>query len=508
MRFLVLLLLLGLAACTKNSKQQEKPAVVDSLYSEKYRPHYHFSPPTNWTNDPNGLVFYKSEYHLFYQKNPLGNTWGHMSWGHAVSKDLLHWDHLPIAIAEYTDPVSGDSTMIFSGTVIVDDHNSSGLCQEGSCLVAIYTSHVHKNNEGLLQHQSLAFSNDNGRTWERYKKNPILSVNRKDFRDPKVFWHEPTKSWTMALVIPDQYKVQFYKSVNLIDWKLSGEFGGIGDRAKIWECPDLYELQVESEPNRTRWVLSLSGSHPVGPDFVGMQYFVGQFDGLTFVADDLKQEPLYVDYGKDFYAGIIFSSIPKEGPTVMIGWINNWAYGHLIPTDPWRGAMSIPRELALRRTGSGIRLIQRPLESIASLRQGEPVDVTRSMSKSIELMVEFDASQSDESGVKLFPGTGDEITIGYDTRKKELFIDRSKVASTAGIKGFNSKDSGKLDVSGTVKLRIFIDQSIVEVFANDGRVVLSEQIFPEAKELTLKSYSNNEKAIFRMQAWEMKSVWR
>jgi fructan beta-fructosidase len=507
MRITLVLLLLALAACSK-TKRDEKSNKDSLYYSEKFRPQYHFSPPTNWTNDPNGLVFYKGEYHLFYQKNPYGNTWGHMSWGHAVSNDLLHWEHLPIAIAEYTDPATGDSTMIFSGTVVVDQENTSGLCENGSCLVAIYTSHVHKNGEGLLQHQSLAVSNDNGRTWERYKTNPILSINRKDFRDPKVFWHEPSKSWVMALVIPDQYKVQFYKSANLINWKLSGEFGDIGDRAKIWECPDLYELPIENDARGKRWVLSLSGSHPQGPGFVGMQYFIGTFDGLTFKADNPKQEPLYLDYGKDFYAGIVYNNTMEGFPTVMIGWINNWTYGNLVPTAPWRGAMSIPRELSLKKVGEGLRLLQRPLTSVNSVRSGGPIDMSRPMSKSIELQMEFDASQTKESGIKLFPGSADEITIGFDTGKKELFIDRSKPASTAKIKEFNSRETARLDVAGTIKLRIFVDQSIVEVFADDGAVVMSEQIFPEMKELTVKTYSNNEKAIFKMQAWEMKSVWK
>jgi fructan beta-fructosidase len=515
MRLGPIVVLVALVGCSKTNKEER--LVKDSLnYSEKFRPQYHFSPPTNWTNDPNGLVFYKGEYHLFYQKNPFGNTWGHMSWGHAVSRDLLHWEHLPIAIAEYTDPVSGDSTMIFSGTVVADNDNTSGLCRDGSCLVAIYTSHVHKNNEGLLQHQSLAYSNDNGRTWERYQKNPILNINRKDFRDPKVFWHEPSQSWVMALVIPDQYKVQFYRSANLIDWKLSGQFGDIGDVGKIWECPDLYELPIEGENGKTAWVLSLSGSHPQGPEFVGMQYFVGDFNGETFsvsrysnwVSNDAVLRPLYVDYGKDFYAGIVFNNTPKGSSTVMIGWGNNWTYGNRIPTNPWRGAMSIPRELSLKKAHESLRLVQRPVSSITSLRRGEPVDVARPLSKSIELMIEFDPSESEESGVRLFAGTADEITIGYDTKKKELFVDRSKPTSTNGIGDFNSRDSGKLDVNGTLKLRIFIDQSIVEVFANDGELVLSEQIFPEAKELTVKTYSNNEKTVFKMQAWELKSIWR
>src|SRR6478609_6557592 len=234
---------------------------------EQYRPQYHFSPQKNWTNDPNGLVYYDGEYHLFYQYNPYGDTWGHMSWGHTVSKDLLRWEQLPVAIEEYPDPATGDSTMIFSGTVVVDKNNSSGLCSGKECMVAIYTSHVHKDGEGKRQHQSLAYSNDKGRTWKRYDKNPILDIQRKDFRDPKVFWYEPQQKWVMALVVPDEYKVQLYQSKNLLQWDLMSEFGKVGDTTRIWECPDLYRLPVENEPGKSKWVLSLSGSHPAGPNF-------------------------------------------------------------------------------------------------------------------------------------------------------------------------------------------------------------------------------------------------
>ena len=252
MRFLVVALAtITLLSCVKGKRYKTPP--LDSLYyAENHRPQFHFSPVKNWINDPNGLVYYEGEYHMFYQFNPYGNTWGHMSWGHTVSKDLVHWEHLPVALEEYQDPATGDSTMIFSGTVVVDRNNSSGLCDGKDCLVAIYTSNVHKDNQGITQHQSLAYSNDQGRTWERYEKNPILDIHRKDFRDPKVFWYEPKQHWVMALVIPDQYKVRLYTSKNLIDWSQLSEFGGMGDTARIWECPDLYELPIDNESGKTK----------------------------------------------------------------------------------------------------------------------------------------------------------------------------------------------------------------------------------------------------------------
>ncbi|MFZ5999851.1 MAG: glycoside hydrolase family 32 protein, partial [Bacteroidota bacterium] len=218
----LLIVVLASVCCTPEKKET-------TFNIETYRPHYHFTPTKNWTNDPNGLVFHDGEYHLFYQYNPYGDKWGHMSWGHAISSDLLHWEHLPVAIAEYQDRITGDSTMIFSGTVVADTSNTSGLGNEKGCLVAIFTSHVHKNGQGLTQHQSLAYSIDRGRSWKLYDQNPILDIGRKDFRDPKVFWYEPQQKWVMALVVPDLYKVQLYQSKNLLKWDLMSEFGGAGD---------------------------------------------------------------------------------------------------------------------------------------------------------------------------------------------------------------------------------------------------------------------------------------
>ena len=510
MRLLIVSFIAALLFSCVKSPRRHGP-IKDSLYySEDHRPQFHFSPPTQWMNDPNGLVYYEGEYHLFYQYNPYGPTWGHMSWGHAVSKDLLYWEHLPIALEEYTDPATGDSTMIFSGTVVVDKNNSSGLCDGKDCLVAIYTSNVHKNNEGIVQHQSLAYSNDNGRTWERYSKNPILSIQRKDFRDPKVFWYEPQQRWIMALVIPDLYKVRFYKSTNLLDWTQASEFGRIGDTTRIWECPDLYALPVENHPGKSKWVLSLSGGHPQGSAFAGMQYFVGEFDGTTFTPDDPKQLPLYVDYGKDFYAGIVFNSLPKEDSrTIMIGWVNNWTYGNQLPTAPWRGAMSIPRELSLKETDGGIRLIQRPIQTIHLLRGNEIIDLSENWNNELEVGIEFDPTNSSEAGIKILKNENEETLVGYNTKTQEVFIDRTH-ASDAGVpKDFNSIERVSVKpVDGKIKFHLFIDQSIVEVFVNDGEKVLTEQVFPKHKKSGLLTYSDNGRTTFTVLAWRMRSIWR
>lgn len=451
-------LFLMLTSCAK----KEKPV------SETYRPQFHFTPPKNWTNDPNGLVFYDGEYHLFYQHNPFGNTWGHMSWGHAVSRDLIKWEHLPIAIREYPDPATGDSTMIFSGTVVVDTKNSSGLCTGPDCLVAIYTSHVHKNGTGLRQHQSLAFSNDRGRTWEVYDKNPILDIQRPDFRDPKVFWHAATQRWIMLVVVPDLFKIQFYASDNLRVWNLLSEFGGVGDTARIWECPDLFELPVGDQPGVKKWVLSLSGSHPQGPAYVGMQYFVGDFDGTYFTTP--QTQPLYVDYGKDFYAGIVFNNVADK--TIMLGWVNNWTYANEIPTGSWRGAMSLPRMLSLAQTSEGVRLKQEFWRIPDSKRM--PIDWEEFSSGSFGLNVTLENGGT----LELFKTKTQTTRIQYENGR--LSLDRMQSRSQNFHSLFPSRET--VDVTGSpgsIALHVIVDESIIEILTSDGVHAITEQVFPD-----------------------------
>lgn len=417
--------IIGLAvvlfSCSEKQKEKE-----DS--PELYRPQFHFSPAKNWTNDPNGLVYFDGEYHLFFQYNPYGTQWGHMSWGHAVSTDLLTWKELPVAIEEYIDN-DGDSVMIFSGSAVVS-HDT---------LVAIYTAH-----KSTLQNQAIAYSVDRGRTFQRYANNPVLDIGRKDFRDPKVFWYEPAKKWIMAVVVPDQHKVQFHESANLKKWKLLSEFSGIGDTTKIWECPDLFQLN-------DRWVLIISNSHPQGGPFVGMQYFIGDFDGTKFTAENPSQYPLYLDHGKDFYAGVTFNNEP-EGRRIMIGWVNNWAYAGAIPTSAWRGAMSFPRELSLYASDDGLRLMQTPLTKL------QPRRVEISPTDKIQL----------PNGV----------VIGYNEQEKSVYFDRTKAGVTSFSKNFPSieKAPARL-IDGKVSLLIYVDQSIVEVFINDGEAVITQQVF-------------------------------
>lgn len=486
---LFLFIVLGIYSCKQDTTTHS------SITREQYRPLFHFTPEKNWTNDPNGLVYYEGEYHLFYQYNPYGNTWGHMSWGHAISSDLINWKHLPLALEEYLDSATLDSTMIFSGTVVVDYNNTSSLCEDKDCLIAIYTSHLHRDNQGLLQHQSLAYSNDKGRTWKRYEKNPVLDIQRKDFRDPKVFWYEPQEKWVMALVVPDLHKVQLYQSKNLLQWDLMSEFGKVGDTLRIWECPDLFEVPVHGQSGKSKWVLSLSGSHPAGPSFVGMQYFVGDFDGTQFTSAQTK--PLYVDYGKDYYAGIVFNNVKKR--TVMMGWVNNWTYANLIPTSNWRGAFSIPRELTLVETAKGLRLSQQFVDEYENMRDDEIKDIATLNTSSYELELEIPAG----GGIHLFKSETEQTTIGYQDGK--LYLDRNKSGNVSFQKDFASTDAVVVSPgSDKISIRVLVDQSIIEVLSTDGLYSITDQVFPTSGNPKVELFGGTQ----IKGAWTIKAMMR
>ena len=443
---------------------------------EALRPRFHFTPPRNFMNDPNGLVVYKGEYHLFYQHNPLGQTWGHMSWGHAVSRDLLHWEHLPIALREE------DGIMVFSGSAVVDWHNTSGFCKtvgdDRSCLVAIYTGHT-----ATRQTQNLAYSNDRGRTWTKYAANPVVDLGLKDFRDPKVFWHAPTSRWVMTTVLSDQHKVRFFASPDLKRWETLSDFGPAGATGGVWECPDLFPLPVDGNAADLRWVLDVD----INPGGVaggsGGQYFVGSFDGTRFVNENPPATTLWADYGKDFYASLSFSDIPPaDGRRIWMAWISNWQYANEEPTVIWRGAQSVPRELALRRLPDGIRLVQQPIAELRSLRTSpNPVDVVESMTlpESAEIELEFERGSWNQAGIRLSNRAGEEVILGVTANPSEVFVDRRKSRLTPVHREYPGRHAGPVRWrDGRLSLRVLFDRSVVEVFANDGETVVTDRVFP------------------------------
>lgn len=484
--------------------QSEKPKVgsgswrleeyrrSDEYYKEMYRPAYHFTPELNWMNDPNGLVYFDGEYHLFYQHNPHGNEWGHMSWGHAVSKDLLRWEHLPIALQDQY------GVMAFSGSAVVDTNNTSGF-GDGTTppLVAIFTGHG-----GDRQTQDLAYSNDRGRTWTRYAGNPVLDIGEKEFRDPKVIWHEGTKRWIMIVSLAVQKKIQFYASPDLKQWTFLSEFGPAGAKDKPnWECPDLFELPIANEPGKSRWVLEAdmgSGSIAGGS---GGEYFTGTFDGTKFVADSLESQ--WVDYGRDFYAPASWSGIPEsDGRRLWIGWMNNWETC-LNPTWPWRSAMSIPREVTLRRIDGKLRLCQMPLRELAKLNSKASKFFTEKFEDDVvvmkiptihyELHLEFTPGKGKDFGAHVFK-TKDgkqQTTIGYDVGAKQLYVDRTKSGNVEFHKAFAGKHAGPLlpDANGKIRMRILVDACSVEVFGNDGETVITDLIFPEGDNFEVEVFA-------------------
>lgn len=485
-----------------------------SYYRELFRPHFHFTPEINWMNDPNGLVFFDGEYHLFYQYNPHGHTWGHMSWGHAVSRDLVHWEHLPVALHDE------HGVMVFSGCCVVDWKNTSGFGRDGHPpMIALYTGHGFGK-----QTQDIAFSNDRGRTWTKYAGNPVIDIDNPDFRDPKVFWHAPTSRWVMVVSLAKQKRLQIYGSANLKDWKLRSEFGPAGERkAANWECPDLFELPIEGEPGKTRWVLEVDMGNGSVAGGSGGQYFIGNFDGEKFVCDHPLDEVHWVDYGRDFYAPVSWSDIPQEdGRRIWLGWMNNWETA-TVPTTPWRSAMSIPRTLALRRVHGRLQMVQHPVRELQQIR-GDLVGLgslkldneTRSLSDQIsglrtEIIAELAVASAtaSEVGIRVRVGDDEHTVIGYDVKQQRLFVDRTKSGDVDWHHAFAGRHVGPLKpIDGKVKLRIFVDDSSVEVFGNDGEIVITDRIFPDDRSTGIEAYATDGTATLpRFDAWRLKSIW-
>ena len=461
--------------------------------NEKFRPQFHFTPPYGWMNDPNGMLYYAGEYHLSYQWNPFGNRWQNMSWGQAVSKDLIHWEHLPVAL------LPDSLGTIFSGSAVVDENNTAGFqIGKEKVLLAFYSQ-----SERGGQWQSLAYSNDKGRTWTKYEKNPILKhESARDFRDPKVFWYEPTQKWIMILAVGQVMEI--YSSVDAKTWTFESKFGeGYGSHAGVWECPDLFELAVEGNPKLKKWVL-ICNINPGGPSGgSASQYFIGNFDGKNFICEDKKEEIRWMDWGKDHYAFVSWSDIPqKDGRRIGIAWMSNWEYANDAPTLHFRSAMSIPRELTLMRVNGKFILRNAPVKEIENLR-GEKtefsnIEITKNQivkdlptSGIYELLMDIKKQSAQKFGFKLKNPKGEEALVLFDFKNNTFSFDRTN----SGIVNFNDRFSAlvvaPLMAKQVYRLRLLVDKSSVEAFIDNGEVSMTNLVFPNEPYSKIEFFTEN-----------------
>ena len=525
MRQLLLITLLGIVFLSCSNQQEETteqpkaPSRPLYDYTQQFRPQYHFSPPKKWMNDPNGMVYYEGEYHLFYQYYPDSTVWGPMHWGHAVSKDLVNWEHLPIAL--YPDSLG----LIFSGSAVVDWTNSSGFGDgETPPLVAIFTYHLmegEQNGSDDFQYQGIAYSLDRGRTWEKYDGNPVLPNDGiKDFRDPKVFWHDATDQWVMVLAEGDE--VGLYGSEDLKSWTLLSRFGiDQGSHSGVWECPDLFPLNDVGGNEKWVMLVSIGTGGEMGSD---TQYFVGQFDGKEFKNDNPPDHVMWLDHGKDNYAGVTWSDVDEEdGRRIFMGWMSNWQYAQVVPTEIWRSNMTLPRELGIYKTRTGYRLANRPIQELGFLREQ-----VKTMNKVViagkedwvqrlpdhERLLNFEIVVSDISGrgkswkLSFSNAINERIVVGYDQASNQYFVDRS----SAGISDFSQDFAGvhyaeRVSEAPQMPLSIWMDESSIELFADNGTVAMTDLFFMSEQWNRVVFESGPEAVLVEGDIYRLQSIW-
>lgn len=487
----------------------------------QWRSLYHFTPLKNWTNDPNGLIYINGTYHLYNQQNPFENKWGHMSWGHATSKDLVHWKHLPVAMPEAIENNNRDTTWRFSGCAVMDRTNSSGFCKGDSCIVILYTADQPNLKK---ESQFVAYSNDGGMHFTNYAGNPVIDLHMKDFRDPNVTWNKQLKKWLMVVALPHENKVQFYSSANLTNWKLLSEFGPAGLSGGIWECPFFIQLPVKGQPAKTKWVLVTSFANS---QKVSEEYFIGDFDGTTFKNDSPADTALLVDEGDCFYAAIPWNNLPG-GKKTYIGWMVPPAQ----ETYPWRGQMSIPRDLSLQVTKSGTRLYQAPTAIIKNnLMKLSANNFTEIKNVTIDgaeqhllkekmtagnaywIKAELNVDPNANAGLNIAVRKGDhnnivsQTKIGYDAVKHEIYIDRTHSGNGKIDTNFLKQTASVSEVNDVIILEILLDKSSLEVFINNGEKVFTTYIFPDKNADLLSAFSLGGKTLIKsLKIWNLSSI--
>ena len=511
---LTALVIFSMTSC-RNEKQKteekDDAVIAKSQVDEDFRPNFHFTPKKNWMNDPNGMFYLNGTYHLYFQYYPEDNVWGPMHWGHATSKDMITWEEQDIAL--YPD----EKGYIFSGSAVVDKKNTSGFGKDGKTpVVAIFTYHDPvgaENKEKDYQSQAIAYSLDEGMTWTKYEGNPVIpNPGMADFRDPKVTWDDIHKQWLMALATTE--KTMFYTSQNLKEWKKVSEFGkGTGAHDGVWECPDFFPMKVAGT-NETKWVLIQSlnpGGYNGGS---GTQYFVGDFDGKTFTPEKNmealeEKHDYWIDFGRDNYAGVTWSNVPEEdGRKLFLGWMSNWLYAQEVPTQTWRSAMTIARELKLVKHEDTYLVTSTPVEELEKYRSsnynkenidiaGNTVVVDSSQVDLAKAEIRFRINDLKEItyNFKLSNSVDEEFIVSYDHAEKQFTVDRSHAGKNDFSEKFATENSMAPRISDAEDLNVvlIIDKTSIEMFFDDGKTVMTEIFFPSRpwSEFSLNSDQEN-----------------
>ena len=505
-----------------NSNQEEKlvkSTLSQDRFQELHRPQFHFTPEENWMNDPNGMFYYENKYHLFYQYFPDSTVWGPMHWGHAESTDMLHWEHMPIGL--YPDSIG----CIFSGGAVVDVNNTSGLgTLKNPPIVATFTHHDfvgEKAKSNDFQKQSIAYSLDGGTEWIKYKDNPVIpnSEKIKDFRDPKVVWHEESKKWILVLAAYD--KVKIYSSSNLTDWEFLSDFGIQGDD-RLWECPDLFPMKVEGT-GETKWVLIVSIQKEAPNQGTATSYFIGEFNGKEFKSDINSQQ--WLDWGTDNYAFVTWNNVPRrDGRILGIGWMSNWQYAQIVPTKTWRSSMTLPRELNLVKVGSSYSINSVPVKEFQQLRAESQSLAQMSITKEKALDGSFSASQCEldlnvdlmntsatSFGLRLSNDLGETLLVKFDKTDGRMYVDRTNSSKNKFSKEFYEKvhfapiDFGK----DKMELRLIIDAASIEIFINEGELSFTSIFFPTNNYDSISLFANEGAwSISESKIYSLKGVWK
>ncbi|MFS4468150.1 glycoside hydrolase family 32 protein [Maribacter sp. 2210JD10-5] len=513
---LIFIFILG---CADSHKEKAATTTVSQRgYQEKHRPQLHFSPKANWMNDPNGMFYYNNKYHLFYQYYPDSTVWGPMHWGHAESEDLVHWKELPIAL--YPDSLG----CIFSGGAVVDLKNTSKLgTAENPPIVATFTHHDfegEKNKTNDFQKQSLAYSLDGGYEWTKYKGNPIIPNTEKikDFRDPKVVWHEPSQKWILTLAAYD--RVKFYASPNLKDWEFLSDFGIEGDN-RLWECPDLFPIKVAGTAEE-KWVLLVSIQKEAPNGGTATSYFIGDFDGTMFKSDVKQQK--WLDWGTDNYAFVTWNNVPKEDDRVLgIGWMSNWRYAQIVPTTEWRSAMTVPRELRLTKSASQYVLQSEPVKELETLRGAlitfdemrfaEEKILEGSFSASqTEMEITFDVAETTANsfGIQFQNKLDEHLSVTFDKQQQKMFVDRTHSSKEKFSDAFfKNIHEAPVDLNQQkIKVRLLLDASSIEIFIGDGAVSFTSIFFPSEKFTTISLLTDGGNCTVNdIKIYDLKGIW-